>query len=280
MPTADYAAPGRVLARRRRPAPGASPATRRTTPAQAPGKPHDKNSCLGPCRCRPRRTTRSARSDTDHEENCHPHTAGVCACSSRFPVALCSYRQGPRSDVPVAQAAGCGADGWCLDGRMTAEQEAPRVVSATREIAAEPERIFELIADPAAQPRWDGNDNLAWAPAGQRVRRAGEVFTMTLTRAASGKTTWSSSTRAAGSPGCPPNRGRSGRGTTDSRFRADTVRSKGAGLGHEDLSGGRDRLRSGWRAGGGRRSHGSQRFAARRRTPSTGRARARRYGSW
>ena len=112
MPTADYAAPGRVLARKRRPAPGASPATRRTTPAQAPGKPHDKNSCLGPCRCRPRRTTRSARSDTDHEENCHPHTAGVCACSSRFPVALCSYRQGPRRTCPwrrlqaVAQTAG------------------------------------------------------------------------------------------------------------------------------------------------------------------------------
>jgi uncharacterized protein YndB with AHSA1/START domain len=56
------------------------------------------------------------------------------------------------------------------------------VVSATREIAAEPERIFELIADPAAQPSWDGNYNLAWAPAGQRVRRAGVVFTMTLTQ--------------------------------------------------------------------------------------------------
>ena len=65
---------------------------------------------------------------------------------------------------------------------MTAEQEAPRVVSASREIAAGPEPIFELIADPAAQPRWDGNDNLAAAPAGQRVRRAGDVFTMTLTR--------------------------------------------------------------------------------------------------
>jgi uncharacterized protein YndB with AHSA1/START domain len=64
---------------------------------------------------------------------------------------------------------------------MTAEQQVPRVVSATREIAAEPERIFELIADPAAQPRWDGNDNLAWASPGQRVSRAGEVFTMTLT---------------------------------------------------------------------------------------------------
>ena len=65
---------------------------------------------------------------------------------------------------------------------MTAEQEAPRVVSASREIAAGPEPIFELIADPAAQPRWDGNDNLAAAPAGQRVRRAGDVFTMTLTQ--------------------------------------------------------------------------------------------------
>jgi uncharacterized protein YndB with AHSA1/START domain len=65
---------------------------------------------------------------------------------------------------------------------MTTGQEAPRVVSAGREIAAGPERIFELIADPAQQPRWDGNDNLAGAPAGQRVRRAGEVFTMTLTQ--------------------------------------------------------------------------------------------------
>jgi len=55
------------------------------------------------------------------------------------------------------------------------------VVSASREIAATPERIFELIADPAQQPRWDGNDNLSEAPAGQRVRRAGDVFTMTLT---------------------------------------------------------------------------------------------------
>jgi uncharacterized protein YndB with AHSA1/START domain len=64
---------------------------------------------------------------------------------------------------------------------MTTAQEQPRVVSASREIVAAPERIFELIADPAQQPRWDGNDNLAAAPGGQRVRRAGEVFTMTLT---------------------------------------------------------------------------------------------------
>ncbi len=61
------------------------------------------------------------------------------------------------------------------------EQDAPRVVSASREIAAAPELIFELIADPAQQPRWDGNDNLAEAAAGQRVRAVGDVFIMTLT---------------------------------------------------------------------------------------------------
>jgi uncharacterized protein YndB with AHSA1/START domain len=67
---------------------------------------------------------------------------------------------------------------------MTIAQEGPRVVSSSREIAAPPGLIFELIADPAQQPRWDGNDNLAEAPAGQRVRSAGEVFTMTLTTGA------------------------------------------------------------------------------------------------
>lgn len=64
---------------------------------------------------------------------------------------------------------------------MTAEEEAPRVVRASREIAASPERIFELIADPCQQPRWDGNDNLSQAQAGQRVRRVGDVFLVTLT---------------------------------------------------------------------------------------------------
>ncbi len=58
------------------------------------------------------------------------------------------------------------------------------MVSASGEIAAGSGPIFELIADPAAQPRWDGNDNLARASAGQRVRRAGDVFTMTLTQGA------------------------------------------------------------------------------------------------
>ena len=58
---------------------------------------------------------------------------------------------------------------------------APRVVSATREVAAPASRIFELIADPASHPRWDGNDNLAEATGAQRVRAVGEVFEMTLT---------------------------------------------------------------------------------------------------
>jgi len=56
-----------------------------------------------------------------------------------------------------------------------------KVVSASRVIAAPADKIFELIADPSQQPRWDGNDNLAEAPVGQRVRTVGDVFTMTLT---------------------------------------------------------------------------------------------------
>jgi uncharacterized protein YndB with AHSA1/START domain len=59
-----------------------------------------------------------------------------------------------------------------------------RVVTASRQIAAPAERIFELIADPSQQPRWDGNENLAEAGAGQRVRAVGDVFTMTLTMGA------------------------------------------------------------------------------------------------
>jgi uncharacterized protein YndB with AHSA1/START domain len=55
------------------------------------------------------------------------------------------------------------------------------VVSASREIAAPADKIFELIADPSQQPRWDGNDNLAEARTNQRVRAAGDVFTTTLT---------------------------------------------------------------------------------------------------
>ncbi|MTD59581.1 SRPBCC family protein [Amycolatopsis pithecellobii] len=65
---------------------------------------------------------------------------------------------------------------------MTDNTENEKVVVAHREIAAPADRIFALIADPAQQPRWDGNDNLAEAPAGQRVRGAGEVFTMRITQ--------------------------------------------------------------------------------------------------
>lgn len=57
-----------------------------------------------------------------------------------------------------------------------------RVVSASRDVAAPAAAIFELIADPAQQPRWDGNDNLARAQASQRVRAVGDVFTMAITQ--------------------------------------------------------------------------------------------------
>lgn len=63
---------------------------------------------------------------------------------------------------------------------VESETEASRVVSTSREIAAPVEVIFELIADPSQQPRWDGNANLAEAPSGQRVRAVGDVFTMTI----------------------------------------------------------------------------------------------------
>ncbi|GAB95470.1 uncharacterized protein YndB with AHSA1/START domain [Kineosphaera limosa] len=56
-----------------------------------------------------------------------------------------------------------------------------RVVFAERVVAAPAAAVFELIADPARQPEWDGNDNLAIADAGQRVRAVGDVFTVTLT---------------------------------------------------------------------------------------------------
>ena len=65
---------------------------------------------------------------------------------------------------------------------MTIQETEVRVLSASREIAAGAGTIFELIADPARQPSWDGNDNLGAAVAGQRVRGVGEVFAMTLTR--------------------------------------------------------------------------------------------------
>ncbi|HLI01217.1 MAG TPA: SRPBCC family protein, partial [Acidimicrobiales bacterium] len=61
------------------------------------------------------------------------------------------------------------------------ESESSRVVTASRDVAADAGTIFELLADPAQQPRWDGNDNLADGGGNQRITAAGEVFSMTLT---------------------------------------------------------------------------------------------------
>lgn len=65
---------------------------------------------------------------------------------------------------------------------MSSQQDVPRVVTSSRQIAASADRIFALIADPTEQPRWDGNDNLREAAPGQRVRAVGDVFTMHITR--------------------------------------------------------------------------------------------------
>ncbi|QAY71030.1 SRPBCC family protein [Xylanimonas protaetiae] len=56
-----------------------------------------------------------------------------------------------------------------------------RVVSASRVVSAPAEAIFELIADPARQPEWDGNGNLSQAAPGQRVHAVGDSFLMTNT---------------------------------------------------------------------------------------------------
>jgi uncharacterized protein YndB with AHSA1/START domain len=65
---------------------------------------------------------------------------------------------------------------------MADTSEPTKIVQAEREIAASAESIFELIADPSQQPRWDGNDNLGEAPTGQRVSALGDVFRMILTK--------------------------------------------------------------------------------------------------
>ncbi|UPK75231.1 SRPBCC family protein [Nocardioidaceae bacterium SCSIO 66511] len=64
---------------------------------------------------------------------------------------------------------------------MSSPEEPARIVSASREIATDADQLFELIADPSQQPRWDGNDNLAEAEQGQRVRALGAVFSMMTT---------------------------------------------------------------------------------------------------
>jgi uncharacterized protein YndB with AHSA1/START domain len=69
----------------------------------------------------------------------------------------------------------------CFDRAMTNHPEDLRVVSASRQISARAGHVFEFIADPSQQPRWDGLDNLSEAAAGQRVRAVDDVFLMTLT---------------------------------------------------------------------------------------------------
>jgi uncharacterized protein YndB with AHSA1/START domain len=64
------------------------------------------------------------------------------------------------------------------------DTELEGIVSATRVISANAARIFELIADPAHQPSWDGNNNLASSDSGQRVHHVGDVFKTTLTSGA------------------------------------------------------------------------------------------------
>ena len=64
---------------------------------------------------------------------------------------------------------------------MADNTEDDYIVSASRDIAAGAQQIFECIADPALQPRWDGNANLVEARQGQRVRAIGDIFVMTLT---------------------------------------------------------------------------------------------------
>src|SRR5690349_22790995 len=65
-------------------------------------------------------------------------------------------------------------------GRAMTDDDETRVATAEREVAAPADRIFELIADPEQQPRWDGMDNLVEAAPGQRVHAVGDVFTMLL----------------------------------------------------------------------------------------------------
>jgi hypothetical protein len=65
---------------------------------------------------------------------------------------------------------------------MSDDDDVLQVVIASRDVAVDADRIFDLIADPAQQPGLDGNDNLAEAPSGQRVRAVGDVFTMTTTK--------------------------------------------------------------------------------------------------
>ena len=56
-----------------------------------------------------------------------------------------------------------------------------KITSAERIVRADPAAVFELIADPAQHPRWDGNDNLAEAVEVSRITEAGQKFVIRTT---------------------------------------------------------------------------------------------------
>jgi hypothetical protein len=58
----------------------------------------------------------------------------------------------------------------------------PRIIRAEGIVNAPADVVFEQIADPARQPAWDGNANLATAAEGQRVHAVGDSFDMALTK--------------------------------------------------------------------------------------------------
>lgn len=61
---------------------------------------------------------------------------------------------------------------------MDGQVDESRVVRASAEVDAPAAEIFELIAVPANQPLWDGNDNLQSAPRTDPISEVGEVFEM------------------------------------------------------------------------------------------------------
>lgn len=56
-----------------------------------------------------------------------------------------------------------------------------KITSAERIVRADPAAVFELIADPAQHPRWDGNNNLAEAVKVDRITEVGQKFVIRTT---------------------------------------------------------------------------------------------------